>query len=172
MIHTILSEIPNKTIKIPAKHILLEEGEIAHNIYIIKNGCIRQWHNANGKDITCQFYFENSMVASLESLLSHTPSEYTLESVLPTTAVVINGDDLKDRIINNPDKQYETLSYITTRMLHYSKLFLSKIKETPQERYEKLIKENPEIIQRVPQHYIATYLGISPVSLSRIRKRK
>ena len=58
------------------------------------------------------------------------------------------------------------------RMIHYSELFLSRIKETPQQRYEALVKEHPEIITQIPQHYIATYLGISPVSLSRIRGRK
>jgi len=54
----------------------------------------------------------------------------------------------------------------------YSHLFLSRIKDTPQERYEDLLQNNPEIIKRVPQHYIASYLGITSVSLSRIRKRK
>jgi CRP-like cAMP-binding protein len=58
------------------------------------------------------------------------------------------------------------------RFKNYSQLFLSQIKDTPQERYEDLINNHPEIIKRVPQHYIASYLGITPISLSRIRNRK
>lgn len=58
------------------------------------------------------------------------------------------------------------------RFSFYQHLFLSRIKNTPQQRYEELLKEYPNIIQRVPQHYIASYLGITPVSLSRIRNRR
>jgi predicted nucleic acid-binding protein len=58
------------------------------------------------------------------------------------------------------------------RFRNYAQLFLSRIKDTPRERYDDLIKYHPEIIKRVPQHYIASYLGITPISLSRIRNRK
>jgi CRP-like cAMP-binding protein len=51
------------------------------------------------------------------------------------------------------------------------RLFLSRIKDSPRERYEELLREHPEIVRRIPQHYIASYLGITPVSLSRIRNR-
>ncbi|HPI20504.1 MAG TPA: Crp/Fnr family transcriptional regulator, partial [Candidatus Kapabacteria bacterium] len=62
--------------------------------------------------------------------------------------------------------------YLFQRFRNYANLFLSRIKDSPQERYEELIKNHPEILQRIPQHYIASYLGITPVSLSRIRNRK
>jgi hypothetical protein len=58
------------------------------------------------------------------------------------------------------------------RFKNYALLFISRIKDSPRERYEDLIKNHPEIIKRVPQHYIASYLGITPISLSRIRNRK
>lgn len=58
------------------------------------------------------------------------------------------------------------------RLVFYQNLFLSRIKDSPQKRYQELIKKHPKIIERVPQHYIASYLGITPVSLSRIRNRR
>jgi len=58
------------------------------------------------------------------------------------------------------------------RLLKYQKLFISRIKDTPEERYHQLFEESPEIIRRIPQHYIASYLGITSVSLSRIRSRR
>ena len=60
---------------------------------------------------------------------------------------------------------------VLARMENYGRLFLSRIKDSPRERYEELLREHPEIVRRIPQHYIASYLGITPVSLSRIRNR-
>ena len=68
--------------------------------------------------------------------------------------------------------QKELAEFALSRMIDYSHLFLSRIKDTPQERYENLVAEHPEIISRIPQHFIASYLGITPVSLSRIRSRR
>jgi CRP-like cAMP-binding protein len=62
--------------------------------------------------------------------------------------------------------------FIFQRFRNYAQLFLSRIKDSPQERYENLLENHSEIIKRVPQHYIASYLGITPISLSRIRNRK
>ena len=60
---------------------------------------------------------------------------------------------------------------IYQRLEHYCSLFLSRIRDTPEQRYQNLLKDHPEIVQRIPQHYIASYLGVTPVSLSRIRAR-
>ncbi|WP_232540830.1 cyclic nucleotide-binding domain-containing protein [Spirosoma endbachense] len=69
------------------------------------------------------------------------------------------------------DYQMFMQEHLLKRMHHYSKLFLSRIKNNPLERYLELLADSPHIIQRVPQHYIASYLGITPVSLSRIRNK-
>ena len=71
-----------------------------------------------------------------------------------------------------PELKDKFQSFIFQRFSNYARLFLSRIKDTPQERYEDLVKNQPNIIKRIPQHYIASYLGITPVSLSRIRNRK
>ena len=168
----LLAEVPHEVISVPAKTILLEAGKVSRRIYVVRSGCIRQWYSAKGKDITCQFFFEQSPIASIESLVNHTPSDYTLESVLPTEMYVFRGEDVMLWIEQHPEQMKELLHFFVGRMLSYSKLFLSRIKETPQERYEALIKHHPEIVARIPQHYIASYLGISAVSLSRIRARR
>jgi CRP-like cAMP-binding protein len=63
-------------------------------------------------------------------------------------------------------------SYLQERLLKYQKLFISRIKDTAEERYAELLKQSPEVFRRVPQYYIASYLGITSVSLSRIRGKK
>ena len=172
MFEDILKEIPYQKITVPSKTQLLGAGEKAKDIYYVHSGCVRLSYNSNGKDITCQFFFEGSYVISIESFINSSPSEYAIESILPSVLYVIKGEDIKKWLQDNPQQMDCVLEIAFERMIHYSKLFLSRIKESPQERYKSLVEEHPEIVKRIPQHYIATYLGISPVSLSRIRGRK
>ena len=156
---------------IPAKTILLNEGEVSRNGYFVKEGCLRLWFNNKGKDITFQFFFENEAVSSVESFRSGEPSLFSIESIEPSTVYVIGKKNFENVFMNNPVYAAFIQETIVKRMLHYSRLFMSYIKNTPEERYRELLKNSPHIIKRVPQHYIASYLGITSVSLSRIRNR-
>jgi CRP-like cAMP-binding protein len=158
--------------QILAKTILLNEGEISTHAYVIKEGCLREWFNKDGKEITFQFFFEGQAVASIDSFLNNQPSLYTIESIEPSIIYSISKDNFEKLNQLFPDfkERFQKLMY--QRFRNYANLFLSRIKDSPKERYEDLIKNNPQIIKRVPQHYIASYLGITPTSLSRIRNRK
>src|SRR5262245_19731069 len=72
-------------IEVPSGSVLIREGEIAKKAYLIEKGCIRAWINNNGRDITFQFYFEQEMVSSGESLRKNIPSFFTLETIEPCT---------------------------------------------------------------------------------------
>lgn len=157
---------------LPTKTTLLEAGEIAQNLYFIKQGCIRLWFNQDGKDITFQFFFEGQGIASIESFIQETPSLFSLETIESTVVWKYSKADIFQIVEDFPELKDKLHKLIVSRLINYTHLFLSRIKDTPQERYENLLKEHPEIIKRVPQHYIASYLGITPVSLSRIRNRK
>ncbi len=155
----------------PARTTLLHEGEVARHMFFIKQGCLRLWFNKQGKDITVQFFVESEAVSSLESFLGRKRSMFSLETIEPTTVAMLGRDDW-DRLFQlEPSLKDGLLGLMIQRMENYARLFLSRIKDNPRERYEALVRERPDIIQRVPQHYIASYLGITPVSLSRIRKR-
>ncbi len=156
---------------IPSKTILLNEGDVANTIYLIKKGCIREWFNKDGKDITFQFFFESQPVASIDSFINQKPSLFTIESIEPTTLIEIEKQVFNELFDTYPEFKEQFQKFIFQRFSTYGQLFLSRIKDSPQERYEDLLKTHPEIIRRIPQHYIASYLGISPVSLSRIRNR-
>lgn len=158
--------------EIPAKTVLLREGEIAQNIFFITKGCLRLWFNNDGKDITFQFFFENQAVSSFESFLGHQPSLFSLESIEPTTVVTLSKKGFDTLYNHYPDLKDEFQKITLQRMGHFGRLFLSRIKDNPQKRYHELLINDPEILQRVPQHYIASYLGITPISLSRIRNKK
>jgi CRP-like cAMP-binding protein len=160
--------------EVPAKTILLDEGETAKKLFLIEKGCVRVWFNNNGKDITIQFFFENNMVASVESFIKKMPSPVTIETIEPSIVWWIHKKDL-DRILEEikdvPQLRDLFINGIFERTFDYMKHFISSIKDTPQERYLNLLKEKPEIVKRVPQHYIASYLGITTVHLSRIKGR-
>ncbi len=158
--------------EIPSKTILLQEGQISKTIFFIEKGCLRSWFNNNGKDITFQFFLENEAVSSIESFLTNQPSMFTIETIEPSIILSISKKDFDLVLEKTPFLKKQTEELTIQRLLFYQKLFLSRIKDNPQKRYEELLTQRPEILQRIPQHYIASYLGITSVSLSRIRNRK
>lgn len=163
-----------KCIKVPVKTILLSEGEISKKAYIIEKGCIRAWFNNDGKDVTFQFFFENSTVSSIESFKKETPSHVNIETIEPSVLWYIHKQDLEKVIAGVKEIPAIRDLFIDTifeRTFDYMKHFFSFIKDTPAQRYQNLIKERPEIVKRVPQHYIASYLGVSTVHLSRIKSK-
>lgn len=170
--HFIESQIKSEDLSIPSKTILLEEGKIAEKLYLIRKGCLRLFFYNEGKDITFQFFFEGDFVASFDSLYKHTPSIFYLESIEPTELTAIKREDFYNLINNNLSFRRLYEEKLIERFHAYQQLFLSRIKNTPQQLYEELLREYPNIIQRVPQYYIASYLGITSVSLSRIRNRR
>ena len=161
-------------LEVPAKTILLEEGEISKKLFIIEKGSIRVWFNNNGKDLTTQFFFENQSVSSIESFMKKLPSPVVIETIEPCVLWWIQKNDL-DKIVEEikeiPELRDRFINMIFERAFDYIKHFVSFIKDSPAERYLNLIKERPQVLQRVPQHYIASYLGVSKVHLSRIKSQ-
>lgn len=165
-------KIEFEELSIPSKHLLLEEGTVADKLFLIKKGCLRLFFYNDGKDISFQFFFEGDFVASFDSMYNCEPSLYSLGSIEPSEILVVQRDDFFNLIENDSKARQFFEQALINRFHVYQTLFLSRIKNTPQQRYEELLKNFPNIIQRIPQHYIASYLGITSVSLSRIRNRQ
>ncbi|RZJ90071.1 MAG: Crp/Fnr family transcriptional regulator [Chryseobacterium sp.] len=158
--------------EVPAKTILLQEGEISRTMFFVEKGCLRTWINNDGREITTQFFFENDKVSSIESFRTNKPSLYSIESLEPCILQTISQQDFQNVLENLPEIKEVMQEHLFRRLLQSQKTFYSYLKNTPQQRYHELIEEYPHIIQRIPQHYIASYLGITAVSLSRIRNRR
>jgi len=160
--------------EVPAKTILLNEGDVSRRSFIIEKGCLRVWFNNNGKDTTFQFFFENEGLASLESFRKNIPGMFTIETIEPCVIYVLEKKDYETIMLTlskEADFMNEMVNVLVERQLHYMREFLSFIRDTPQQRYLNLLKEKPQLIRRVPQHYIASYLGITTVHLSRIKNK-
>lgn len=158
--------------EVPAKTILLEEGQISRTMFFIEKGCLRTWVNNDGRDITTQFFFEGGTVSSIESFRANQLSLYSIESIEPCILQTISQQDFQNVLEKFPQIKEEMQEHLFKRLLKAQKTFYSYLKNNPEQRYKELIEEHPHIIQRIPQHYIASYLGITSVSLSRIRNRR
>ena len=161
-----------KRMEVPARTVLLKEGEISKKMFLIEKGCIRVWFNNQGKEITLQFFFENNMVSSIESFRKKFPSPLFIETIEPSVLWWIHKKDF-DRIIAEisevPLLRELLINTLFERTFGHMQHFFSFMKDSPAQRYLNLIEEKPAIVQRIPQHYIASYLGISAVHLSRIK---
>jgi CRP-like cAMP-binding protein len=159
-------------INVPAKTVLLKEGHVSKKAYLIEKGCIRTWFNNNGREVSFQFFFEREGVSSIESFRKKIPSLYTIETVEPCILYWIHKKDLDiifEDLSGEDHINNRFMNIMLERQFNYMRQFMSFIRDSPKQRYLNLLKDKAHIIQRVPQQYIASYLGITPVSLSRIR---
>lgn len=158
--------------EVPAGTILLSEGEIATRLYLVIKGCLRGYFiKENGAEITSQFFLENQMVSSFESVMTKKPSRMFIDAIEDSTIGIIRFRELERLIAGTPSVRDHFDRLLMTRLIFYMNQHASFILDSPEKRYRNLMRENPELVSRVPQQYIASYLGVTPVSLSRIRAR-
>jgi len=161
-----------KTIK-KKDHFSVKE-KICDDIGFIINGSLRYYHIKDGTEITGYFSFENEFVSSYKSYLTQQPCTGYIQALEQTALILISRKSM-DSMLNSPLLAYkmERFGRLVAEyyICCYEDRITSFITKTPEERYLKMLQTEPEIMQRVPQHYIANFLGITPVSLSRIRKR-
>ena len=140
----------------PAHTQLLTEGDISTTIYIVVSGALRLWQAGERQEITFQFFFDNEIVSSFESFYLNQPSDCSLEALEDSQLLKLSKADFE---------------LLCQRFITYRGRMLKQLQQSPLERYQDLLENEPELIERVPLHEIASYIGITPVSLSRIRKR-
>jgi CRP-like cAMP-binding protein len=159
---------------IPAKTILLHEGKVSQNYIYIEKGCVRLFFNNNGDDKTVQFFFENEGLTSFESFVNNSPGLFSVETIEPSVVYLLPKQyvtQLIDELSHEAGFAQMVLQMSAQRQTHYINELVSFIRDTPEQRYQRLLTERPHIILRVPQHYIASYLGVSTVHLSRIKNK-
>jgi CRP/FNR family transcriptional regulator, anaerobic regulatory protein len=153
------------------KAFLLQEGKICNKISFINSGAMRVFYNVEGVENTIQFFFADSWYTDYESFLTGQPALENMQALEPCEVVQFAKTDLYKLYTEHPI--FERLGRIQAEnaFMSLSKLNKMLTNEEPQERYLNLLKQRPELVDKIPQHYIASYLGIKPESLSRIRKR-
>ena len=157
--------------EVPRKFSLIREGEIAHEVYFINKGCLRLYYSKEGDEVTAFIFLENLFATALDSLLQQTPSQQNLETLEDSELLVIDHNNFQRMYAHSVNFQIMGRRVAEQRFINAQHILSSYILDSPEERYQKLLQSQPEWFQRVPQHYLASFLGITPVSLSRIRKR-
>ncbi|TMU71879.1 Crp/Fnr family transcriptional regulator [Pseudomonas fluorescens] len=161
-----------KDLHIEANHALLRSGDFAKNLYLIKAGAVRICvRDPEGMDISVQFFFEGEVVSSLESLVSGCPSELEIITMEACHLCVLDRDTVLAQILSKPILQTQLLALTQLRLADYIKLYTSAISQTPTERYLGMLSTQSDRLARIPMHVLAGYLGVTPVHLSRIRRK-
>ena len=150
--------------------LLLEEGKKSNECYFVIKGCIRSYYIKDGEEKTTEFYTEEQAVTPTV-YGKKIPSEYYLECIEDTIAGVGNPELETEMYQKFPQLESLNRALGEAIMAKYLETFAEFKMTSPEERYLNLLKNRPDLIQRAPQHQIASYLGIKPESLSRIRKR-
>lgn len=150
--------------------VLLEAGKKSQDSYFVVKGCLRCYYIVDGEEKTTEFYTE-SEVLSPACVTEGTASDYYISCLEDTLLLVSNPKIEEVSFVKFP--RFETLCRIVSEKLAAkTKMEFDTFKTSnPEQRYLALIKNRPDLLQRVPQHQLASYLGITPQSLSRLRNR-
>jgi CRP-like cAMP-binding protein len=161
------------TKKIKKRENLLKEGQICNEISLVLRGAFRQYHLIDGEEKSTFFFFENHFACNYESFLTQLPSDVTIEALEDCEILYFSADVLHRLYRLYP--KYEVFGRLIAETVYLCAMERLKtfLLNSPEERYRKFLQhpDSDVILERVPQHYIASYLGITPVSLSRIRAR-
>jgi len=153
---------------------LIRHGEICNEIGFILSGSFRFYFLKDGTEISNYFCFPGELISSYYSFLKQAPSFPTIEAMEDARLVCFSHAGLQKLLANElVAPKMERFGRMVAEYLIccYEERLVSFITQNPEERYRQLLQQQPDLLQRIPQHYLANYLGITPVSLSRIRKR-
>lgn len=158
--------------KLRKKQYLLQEGDVCKFIAFIEKGALRQFSvDENGNERIIQFGLEGWTISDLYSFLTDEIATYNIDALEDAEVVLISKSAHQDLLLKVPKYETYTRLQITGAYIAMQRRLTSIISSPVEERYSGFIELYPDIVQRVPQHMIASYMGLQPETLSRIRRR-
>jgi CRP-like cAMP-binding protein len=157
--------------KLKKKDLLLEEGQVCNFIAFLNSGVLREYSYLNGKETTVDFVGENQFATDYQSFILQIPSEQYLEALTDVDMLVLKKEGINTLFDNF--KIWERFGRLIIEKVFCQAEGKRKkiISTTHEEQYHEFVAAYPQIIQQVPQYYIASYLGLTPEHLSRLRKK-
>ena len=158
-------------VKLEKNTTLLKTGKVENYLSFISKGIIRLYIPKVESDLTFGFLFENEFVTGYDSFLSQMPSEYQIETLTESILWRISKKDLEEVYERTNNGNIIGRKMAENMFLIKSKREISLLSRTAEERYLNLFIDRPKLLQQIPLKYIASYIGVTPQALSRIRKR-
>ncbi|MCZ8215414.1 MAG: Crp/Fnr family transcriptional regulator [Cyclobacteriaceae bacterium] len=150
--------------------ILLKEGEKSKESYFVLKGCIRTYYLVEGDEKTTAFYTEMDALTP-PCVITQTPSDYFI-SCIEDSMILVSNADMEEEVNAKFPKFDIMCRKFSEELLAKQRIDFDEFKtSSPEQRYLNVLEKRPDLIQRVPQHQLASYLGIQPQSLSRLRAR-
>lgn len=151
--------------------LIFTEGNISNEIYFVTKGCVRLFYNVDGSDKTAFFYTQGKFICAGESYTFNLPAIENYQALEDTELIVLSKVAIEELLAIS--SRFEVIARIATEneLITCQKMIASFITKSAEERYVDLLNNQGELFQRVPQQYIASFLGVSPETLSRIKAR-
>ncbi|RKR11338.1 CRP-like cAMP-binding protein [Flavobacterium sp. 90] len=155
----------------PKKAAILKKDHLENYLSFVEKGLVRYYIAREESDLTFAFVFDGEFASGYDSFITRLPAHYTIEALADTVLWRISYNDLQD--IYAETKIGNTIGRLASESLFLKKTKreLSLLNDSAEQRYRNLFTEQPQLIQKIPQKYLASYIGITPQALSRIRKR-
>lgn len=151
------------------KQLLLKGGEVEDHFNFILSGLIRKYYYRGKEEINTQISYEGHIIHSVESFHSRQPSDYYLEAIEPSKVLSISYHDLENMMARSHKMEHLGRMVTTRTLILRDRYQMQLVKLTPRERFLEFVTRNPELLQRVPQKYLASYLNIKPETFSRFK---
>lgn len=158
-----------KVVYLPKKEFLIQAGTTCSFIGFVEEGLLRSFIYKEGEEVNLDFYLSGSFASAYTSFLTQTPANGTIQALADAKVFLISYADYQN-LLRSSDSWYRFGKYVSdTLFIRKCKRETSLLMNSARERYELLLQSYPNIEQLVPQYHIASYLGIKPESLSRMK---
>jgi len=160
----------DREIQLERNEYLKVKGSIDTNIYLVINGSLRIFVIDEYEEHTIRFGYKDNLIASLDSFLNEQPSDFYIQALKKTTVKSINKQKFSSLIKSSPDNKTIWLNILESFVLQQMERERDILTSSPIERYRRVLTRSPQLFQEIPNKYIASYLRMTPETLSRIKK--